>query len=215
MIGYSFHRDIEALFFYQFFCMSATNQGSEESSARAETSDGSACMDQGTGLNKPESAVVSEKPTEVTAGSTGHLTDDQLLGLSEDDSDKGDVSSDSSNETIVPDTFSDRGSDFNPDLPTRLDGQEQTPLAKDGVVKSNKPEADEGKSEKTVPGEATTKSSEVEMASKPLEVKDDSVVEKHEPRSSEEKIGLKDERFVLDPNQITMLTKGTSNEQSM
>ncbi len=102
-----------------------------------------------------ESAVVSEKPTEVLAGSTEQLTDDQLLDLSEDDSDKGDVSSDSSNETIVPETLSDRDSDFNPDLPTRLDGQDQTPLAKDGVVESDKPEADEGKSEKTVPVEAT------------------------------------------------------------
>ncbi len=53
-----------------------------------------------------ESAVVSEKPTEVATGTTGELTDDQLLGLSEDDSDKGDVSSDSSNETIVPETLS-------------------------------------------------------------------------------------------------------------
>ncbi len=106
---------------------------------------------------------------------------------------------DSSNETIVPDTFSDRDSDFNPDLSTRLDGQDQTPLEKDGVVESDKPEADEGKSEKTVPVEATTKSSDIEMASKALEIKDDKVVEKHEPRSSEEKFGLKDKRFVLDP----------------
>ncbi len=49
-----------------------------------------------------------------------------------------------------------RDSDFNPDLPTRLDGQDQTPFEKDGVVERDKPEADEGKSEKTVPVEATT-----------------------------------------------------------
>ncbi len=48
--------------------MSATNQGNKESSARAETSDGSARTDQETGLNNIESAVVSEKPTEVAAG---------------------------------------------------------------------------------------------------------------------------------------------------
>ncbi len=183
--------------------MSATNHG-----ARAETSNGSARTDQETGLITIESTVVSEKPTEVAVGSTEQLTDDQLLDLSEDDSDKGDVSSDCSNETIVPETLSDRDSNFNPDLPTRLDSQNQTPLEKDGVVESDKPEADEGKSEKTVPVEAMTKSSDVEMASKPLEVKDDSVFEKHEPRSSEEKFGLKDEQFVLDPNRITMLMKG-------
>ncbi len=53
-----------------------------------------------------------------------------------------------------------------------------------------------------------TESSDVEMASKPLEVKDDNVIEKHVPHSSEEKFGLMDERFVLDPNRITMLMKG-------
>ncbi len=161
--------------------MSTTNQGSEGSCARAETSDGSARTDQETGLTNVESAVVSEKPMEVAVGSTAQLTDNQLLGLSEDDCDKGDVSSDSSNETIIPETLSDRDSDFNPDLPTSLDCQDQTPLKKDGVVESDKPEADEGKSEKTVLVEATTKSSDIEMASKPLEVKDDIVVEKHEP----------------------------------
>ncbi len=46
------------------------------------------------------------------------------------------------------------------------------------------------------------------MASKPLEVKHYSVVEKHEPRSSEKKFGLQDKQFVLDPNRITMLMKG-------
>ncbi len=127
--------------------MSATIQGSEESCVVAETSDSSARSDQETGLFTVESAVVSEKPTEVAGR---QLTDDQLLDLSEDDSDKGDVSSDSSTQTIVPETLSDRDSDFNPDLPTRLDGQDQTPLVKDGVVESDKPEADEGKSEKTV-----------------------------------------------------------------
>ncbi len=50
--------------------MSDTNQGSEESSARAETGNGSARTDKETVLNNIESIVVSEKPTEVTAGST-------------------------------------------------------------------------------------------------------------------------------------------------
>ncbi len=93
--------------------------GSEESSSRAETSDGSARTDQETVLITIEFADVS---TKVTARSTEQQTDNQILGLSEDDSDKGDVSSDSSNEIIVPETSSDRDSDFNPDLPTRLDG---------------------------------------------------------------------------------------------
>ncbi len=48
-----------------------------------------------------------------------------------------------------------------------------------------------GKSEKIVLVEATMKSSEIEVASKPLEVKDDNVVEKHVRHSSEEKFGLR------------------------
>ncbi len=181
--------------------MSAAIQGREERSAAAETSDGSARMEHETVLNI-DTTVESEKPMEVAAGSTGQLTDDQLLDLSEDDSDKGDISSDSSTHTVVPENFSDNDSDFNPDLPTRVAGRDQTPLAKGGVVENDKPKADEGKSEKTVPVEATMESSDVEMASKPLEVKDDNVIEKHVPCSSEEKFGLMDERFVLDPNRI-------------
>ncbi len=155
--------------------MSAAIQGSQERSAAAETSNGSALMKQETLLNI-DTAVESEKPTEVAAVSTGQLTDDQLLDLSEDDSDKEDISSDSSTHTVVPETFSDNDYDFNPDLLTRVAGRNQTHLAKGGVVESDKPEADEGKYEKTVPVEATTESSDVEMASKPLEVKNDNVV---------------------------------------
>ncbi len=110
--------------------------------------------------------------------------------------------------TAVPENLSDNDSDFNPDIPTRVAGKDQTPLAKGGIVKSVKPEANEGKSGKIVPVEATTESSDVEMASKPLEVKDDRVVEKHVSRSSEEKFSLIDEQFVLDPNRITILMKG-------
>ncbi len=135
---------------------------------------------------------MSKKPTEVAAGSTGQLTDDQLLDLSEDDSGKGDVSSDSSTHTVVPETFSDNDSDFNTDLLTKFAGQNQTILAKDGDVESDKPETDEGKSAKTVPVEATIESPEIEMASKPLEVKDDKIVEKPENSHGEEKFGPKD-----------------------
>ncbi len=95
-------------------------------------------------------------------------TDEDLLGLSEDDSDKGDVSSDSSTHTFVPETLSDIDSDINPDLPTRSVGNDQTPHVKAGVVEGTKPETDDGKSAKTVPVEATKERPEVEMASKPV-----------------------------------------------
>ncbi len=135
--------------------MSATTQGSEERCAAAEKSDGSAHMEQETVLNV-DTAVESEKPTEVTAGSTGPVNDNDLLAISEDDSDKADISSDSSTHTVVPENLSDNDSDFNQDLPTRVAGKDQTSLAKGGVAESDKPEADEGKSEKIVPVEATT-----------------------------------------------------------
>ncbi len=64
--------------------MSATIQGSMESCVVAETSNGSACTDQEIDLKNVETAVVSEKPTEVATMSTGQLTDNQLLDLSED-----------------------------------------------------------------------------------------------------------------------------------
>ncbi len=139
----------------------------------------------------------------------------ELLALSEYQSDKGDISSDSSTHTVIPDNLSDNNSDFNPDLPTRIAGRDQTPLAKGSFVESDKPEADEGKSEKIELVEAVTESSGVEVGIKTLEVKDDNFVEKHVPHSSEEKFGLMDERFVLDSNRITMLTKGTSSELIM
>ncbi len=87
--------------------MLTTIHGSEESCVVAETSDSSARTDQETGLFTVESTVVSEKPTEVAARSTRQMTDNQLLDLSEDDSYKGDVSSDSLTQTIVCETLSD------------------------------------------------------------------------------------------------------------
>ncbi len=62
--------------------MSATTQGSGESSTVAETNDGSACTDQETCLQNVDVTVESEKPKEVTAGSTGQLTDDHTQGRS-------------------------------------------------------------------------------------------------------------------------------------
>ncbi len=117
--------------------MSATTQGSEVRLAVAETSNGSARTEQETVLNV-DIAVESEKPTEVIAGSTEPVTDDDLLDISKDDSDKGDISSDSSTHTVIPENLSDNDSDFNLDLPTRFAGKDQTPLAKGGVVESVK-----------------------------------------------------------------------------
>ncbi len=62
--------------------MLATTQGSEDLCAVAETSDGSARMDQETGLSNADAAIESEKPTKVTAASTRQMTDNQLLNLS-------------------------------------------------------------------------------------------------------------------------------------
>ncbi len=63
---------------------------------------------------------------------------------------------------------------------------------------------------KTVPVEATTESLEIEMPSKPLEVKNDKIikVEKPEIPCGEEKFGLKNERFMINHYRITMLMKG-------
>ncbi len=74
------------------------------------------------------------------------MTYDELLELSEDDSDMGDITSYSSTHTVIPENLSDNDSDFNPDLPTRVAGRDQTPLVKGVVVESDKPEADRGKS---------------------------------------------------------------------
>ncbi len=155
-------------YFELFFCMLATIQDSEVSFVAAETNDGTAHMDQETDLKNVETAVVSENTTEVAAWSTRPMTDDQLLDISEDDSDQGDVSSDSSTHTVVPETFSDNDSDFNTDLPTKFAGQNQTPFAKDRDVESDKPETSEGKSAKTVLLEETIEIPEIETASKPL-----------------------------------------------
>ncbi len=131
------------IFFYiLFFCMSATTQDSKESCDVAETSDGSARMDQETGLSKVDTSVESEKPTEVTARSAGPVTDDELSDLSEDDRTREITHQIALLTLSYLKTPSDNDSDFNPDLPTRVAGRDQTPLAKDGVVGSDKPEAD-------------------------------------------------------------------------
>ncbi len=105
-------------------------------------------------------------------------------------------------------THSDDYPDFKPDLPTRFAGQDQTPLAKDGVVECDIPVTDEGKSEKIVPVEEKTESVDVEMASKPTETETSAVVDAPAPLGDDAEFDLKDEQIVLDPFHVTMLTKG-------
>ncbi len=57
-------------FLNSFFCMSAATQCCEEVSVDAETSDGSAHTDHVNNIKIVETAVVSEKTTEVSDGST-------------------------------------------------------------------------------------------------------------------------------------------------
>ncbi len=188
--------------------MSAVTQGCEEVHVDAETRDGSAHTDHPNDIEIIESAVVSEKTMAVSDGSTEQQTDDQLLGISEDDSENGDASSDTSTKTIILETHSDDDPDFKPDLPTRFAGQYQTPLAKDGVVECDIPVTDEGKSEKIVPVEEKTESADMEMASKPSEAEASAIVEVPDPSSDDTQFDLKDERIILDPFRVTMLTKG-------
>ncbi len=63
--------------------MSGANQGSEEGSVETGTSDGSISTDQDTGMKIESAAVVSEKASEVAAGSSGEVTEEELLGHSE------------------------------------------------------------------------------------------------------------------------------------
>ncbi len=188
--------------------MSATIQGCEEVRVDSETRDGSAHTDHENDIVIVESAVVSEKTTAVSDGSTEQHTDDQLLGISEDDGENGDASSDTSTKTIVQEKHSDDDPDFKPDLATRFAGQDQTPLAKDGVVECDLPVTDEGKSEKIVPVEEKMESADVEMVSKPSEAKASSIVETPAPPSDDTQFDLKDKRIVLVPFCVTMLMKG-------
>ncbi len=188
--------------------MSAATQGCEDVCVDAKTSDGSAHTDHANDIEIVETAAVSEKTTKVSDESTEQQTDDQLLGISEDDSDNGDASSDSSTKTIVLETHSDDDPDFKPDLPTRFAGQDQTPLVKDGVVECDIPLTNEVKSEKIVPVEEKTESADVEMVSKPPKAEASAVVDAPAPPCDEAQFDFKDEQIILDPFHVTMLTKG-------
>ncbi len=174
----------------------------------AETSDGSAHTDHANDMKIVETAVVSAQTTELSDGSTEQQTDDQLLGISEDDGDNRDASSDTSMKTIVLETHSDDDPDFKPDLPTKFAGQDQTPLVKDGVVECDIPVDDEGKSEKIVPVKEKTASADVEMASKAPEAEASAVVDAPAHFGDDAQFDLKDEQIILDPFRMTMLMKG-------
>ncbi len=140
----------------------------------AETSNGSAHTDHANDIEIVETAVVSEKTTEVSDGSTEQLTDDQLLSVSEDDGEYKDDSSDTSPITIVLEKYSDDDPDFKPDLPTRFAGQNQNTLRK---MECDIPVTNEGKSEKMIPVEEKTESADVEMASKPSKAEASAIVD--------------------------------------
>ncbi len=121
--------------------MSAATQGSEEGCVEAETRDGS------------DSSVVTEKESEksvdVTPRSSIDVTDDDLLGHSEDE--EGEIFLDCSTHTLVQETLSDMDDDFDQDLSTEFGTIEQATPVKDMVVAKENTEIDNGKSEKKVP----------------------------------------------------------------
>ncbi len=114
-------------------------QGSKESGVESGASDGS---------DSPIiiSDSVSEKSVEATPGSTRDVTESNLLGKREDE--EGEIYSDASTHTVVPDTFSDMDDNFDTALPTEFRKFEQATPVKEVVVEK---EIDDGKSEKKLP----------------------------------------------------------------
>ncbi len=179
------------MFLTLFFCMSAAIQGSEESSVKAETRNGSDYT------VKAESE--SEKSVEVTPGSSGDVTEDDLLGRSEDED--GEIFSDCSTHTLIQETFSDMDKDFDPELPTEFGKIEQATPAKDVVIEK---EIDDGKSEKKVTALVMKDSTESTEASKPTAKPE--IVTPTIPKEETE-IRLHNEKFLADLGRITMLAK--------
>ncbi len=180
--------------------MSAATQGSEEGSVEAETSNGS------TSTSSTELVAVTEKLTEVAPGSTSDATEDNLLSHSDSDGNEGEVQSDSSNATMVPDTFSDDDSEFNPELPTRMELSNQTTPAKDVVIKKENAATNNWKSEKKVLATPTTQSTESVMVAKPHVITEKLVIERQNVEVETE-IRLQEEEFMKDLCQITLMTK--------
>ncbi len=121
--------------------MSAAIQGSEESIVEAETSDGSAST------SSTELEAVTEKSTEVTSGSTGDASEDDLLSHSGTDCNEGEVLSDGSNATMVPETHSEDDGGFDLELPTLIGSSDQTTPAKHVVIEKENTATNDGKSE--------------------------------------------------------------------
>ncbi len=144
----------EPLFFFTYyFCVC---QGSEEGYVE-------------TGTVVDETVVLIEKSTNFAPGLTGDVTEDDLLGQSEEDVNEGEVLLDRSNATFVPETHSDVDENFDPDLPTRYRDIDHATPAKDVVIKKELTDTEEGKSKKKVP--AVAKSTEIVMASTPPVIK--------------------------------------------
>ncbi len=179
--------------------MSTATQGSEESSVEAETSDGSASM-------SSLELDVTEKSTEVTPESTGEVTEEDLLSLSEVDGNEGDALSDGSNATVVPETHSDDDREFDLELPTEMELAHQASPAKEVVVTSENSDANNDKSEKKVPTKPMTEITDSVMVEKSLIIKKKLVVER-ENVEVETVIRLHDEEFMKDLCRITMTTK--------
>ncbi len=182
--------------------MSAAVKGSEECRVEAETSIGSASTER--------EIDVTEKSNEVAPSSSGEATQEDLLGHSECDGDKGEILLDG---TVVPESYSDFNDDFVMDLPTDLGVVIKPTPAKDVVVEGETIVADEGKSEKIVPLKATIKSTDIVKASHPPTNMIQLVVEK-ENVAVETELRLHDEAFVKDLCHITLMTKSQFRDNS-
>ncbi len=161
-------------------------------------------MDQETGLIV-DAAVEQGKPSEVATRSSGEATQEELLGHSKDDSNEEEVYLDCSTHTLVPNTSSGDDKVFNPVLPTRMGGQDQTLLAKEEVAKNGNIEIDDGKSA-IVQVNSTMESTDNLMASKPQEDKEIKVIEKQEASGGLEDCP-QDDKFLQYHHQINMITK--------
>ncbi len=164
--------------------MSAATQGSEESGAEAETRDGS------------DSTVNfisdSDKSVEVIIGLYSDVTEEDLLGRSDDEEEE--IFLNASTYTLVHETFS---KDFYPELLTEFGKFEQATPAKDVIIEK---EIDDGKSEKKVPALVTKESTESAEASKPTAKPEIRI----RPISKEEtEIPLYDNKFLVDLGLIT------------
>ncbi len=193
--------------------MSAATQGSEKSGVETGARDGS------------DSPIivddsVSEKSVKVTPGSAGGVTDDDLLGRSEDEKD---VYSECSSYTMVGERPSHPDEDFDPYLPTRYGDISQATPVKDVVVEKaidngksekklpiddgkseKKLPIEEGKSEKKVPALVKKESTESAETSKPtakLEIMTPPITKE------ETEVRLHGKKVLADLGHITMLTK--------